>query len=91
MATIFAVDIHVYDLTYALQGIQQLIVAVGLATICCFVLRSRPLKHEVRLWLCGLAAAWVIVSIGLYIYSLHNYVQYERPLYKQGNISKSGL
>jgi hypothetical protein len=87
----FAVNVRVYDLIYATQGFQQLILIIGLATISFFIIHKKRLTYAAKIWLCGLAIAWIIANLGIYIYGVHNYIQYERPLYEQENFSKTGV
>jgi len=87
----FGVSIRLYDTLMTLQGVQQVAIIAALLTVGYLIYRKKSLTDGLKLWFWGLAAAWTIASVGLYGYSLHNYVKYSRPAFRKENMSQTGL
>ena len=87
----FAVNIHLSDAIYTLQGLQQIVVIAALLTVGYLLFRKKNFTKAIKLWLWCLAAAWTIASVGLYTYALHTYVHDYRPLYEKENLQQKGL
>ncbi|HEX3568819.1 MAG TPA: hypothetical protein VHT70_04050 [Candidatus Saccharimonadales bacterium] len=85
------VNVHFYDLLECLQGLQIVLILLGVLIVGYVLMCRRTFTRELKLLLWALAVAWLVASAVLYVHGLHNYLTAERPLYQQQNFSKTGL
>lgn len=82
----FAVNVRLYDSLEALQGLQQVTIILALLIIGYSLFRKKSLSTNAKQFLWVMAAVWVIASVTVYIYSVHNYLHDVRPIYEKENV-----
>lgn len=87
----FAVNIRLYDMLIALQGLQEAAALVVVIIVGYYLFKKQPLGKTAKLWLWSLAAVWAITGVGLYGDTLRNYLHDYRPIYQKENFQETGL